>query len=309
MSRASVVFTVHNRRELLLESVRLAKLQTVPVEIIVMDDCSTDGVGEVLAQEHPDVIYERSDVSKGPCYQRNRGVQLASCEIVVILDDDSWLVSADTVAQTLDDFADHATGIVAVPFRSVLADNTLVQSRSADDDRQVIDSFIACAFAVRRSIFLRHGQFDETFFYMVEEIDSSIRMLAAGYPVEVGTADAVHHQSPAGRKSSRIEFLLRRNRLLLWHRYEPRNTWHLLFTATMIKNLVIGKREDHLRLAAKANIQAMAMLWRGRVRSPLSPQMFKLLRALIAGSSMKLTDVRRMLLETPEAKDFASQVR
>jgi len=45
---ASVVFTVHNRREMLLRAIACIKGQSVPLEVVVIDDASTDGVEDAV---------------------------------------------------------------------------------------------------------------------------------------------------------------------------------------------------------------------------------------------------------------------
>ena len=47
---ASVVFATRNRREELRAAIDGALSQTVPVEVIVMDDGSDDGTAEMLAR-------------------------------------------------------------------------------------------------------------------------------------------------------------------------------------------------------------------------------------------------------------------
>ncbi len=112
----TVVFTAHNRRDMVLDAIALALKQTVPVHIIVADDASTDGTREAVVAAYPGVTYVRSDTSFGPCYQRNRGVELAQTEIVFPLDDDSMLIDPATLEVATRDFAPADVGIVCMPF-------------------------------------------------------------------------------------------------------------------------------------------------------------------------------------------------
>src|SRR5690606_33535008 len=76
--RATISFTSCNRRELLRQAIEAARRQTVPVEILVVDDASTDGTSEMMASEFPDIPFYSSERSYGPVYQRNQSVHHAS---------------------------------------------------------------------------------------------------------------------------------------------------------------------------------------------------------------------------------------
>jgi GT2 family glycosyltransferase len=62
---ASLVIPTRNRRRELRELFLSVQKQTVPLEIIVMDDASTDGTSEMMRSEFPAVGLERSDVTGG----------------------------------------------------------------------------------------------------------------------------------------------------------------------------------------------------------------------------------------------------
>ena len=87
----SVVIPTYQRAELLpraLESVRRQSRQ--PAEVIVVDDGSTDGTGELVRRDFPEVGYlwrENGGVSAA----RNQGIRSARSEWVALLDsDDAW---------------------------------------------------------------------------------------------------------------------------------------------------------------------------------------------------------------------------
>ena len=65
--------------------------QTVPCEIVVVDDGSEDGTPGVV-QEIPGVKYIRHELSLGQSAAENRGIREASCEWIKPLDDDDRLL-------------------------------------------------------------------------------------------------------------------------------------------------------------------------------------------------------------------------
>ncbi|MEM9770197.1 MAG: glycosyltransferase family 2 protein [Cyanobacteria bacterium P01_D01_bin.73] len=101
----TVVITTYNRLPLLKRAVESAIAQTVPCEIVIVDDQSTDGTdtyGESLAITHRDpdhpIIYHRQPQNQGHSAAVNAGVALAKGDWIKPLDDDDYLAE-DCIAQ------------------------------------------------------------------------------------------------------------------------------------------------------------------------------------------------------------------
>jgi len=94
----TVVIPTHNRRERVTGAVASAQRQTLhDIEILVVDDGSSDGTGDVLteiAADDPRVRVLRLDEAGGAPRARNRGLDEGRGEFVAFLDDDDlWLPS------------------------------------------------------------------------------------------------------------------------------------------------------------------------------------------------------------------------
>lgn len=90
----SVVIPAFNRASTVLRAVRSALRQTYPVlEVIVVDDCSTDNTVETVeAIGDPRVRVIRNSVNSGACKSRNAGIEAAVGEYIALLDsDDEWM--------------------------------------------------------------------------------------------------------------------------------------------------------------------------------------------------------------------------
>jgi glycosyltransferase involved in cell wall biosynthesis len=90
----SVVIPVYNCPDRIEGAVRSALDQTPrPLEIIVVDDASTDPIGAAaLAAIDPCVRIIRHEVNRGGAVARNTGIDAARGELVALLDaDDRWL--------------------------------------------------------------------------------------------------------------------------------------------------------------------------------------------------------------------------
>jgi len=91
MKKLSIIIPVYNERatiEALLSSVSDQKLVGFEKEIIVVDDGSTDGTGEILKkwEKEAKIIYQKNNVGKGSAIVR--GLQIAKGEIIIIQDAD-----------------------------------------------------------------------------------------------------------------------------------------------------------------------------------------------------------------------------
>jgi glycosyltransferase involved in cell wall biosynthesis len=90
----SVVIPTHNRKDKLFEALRSVLAQTCsPNEIIVVDDCSTDGTADVdFTKLSPTIKLVRHTNNRGGSAARNTGVQNASGTWIALLDaDDLWM--------------------------------------------------------------------------------------------------------------------------------------------------------------------------------------------------------------------------
>lgn len=90
--RVSVVIPTYNRAEKVLAAVESVLAQTVSdLEIIVIDDGSSDDTGRVLAKTFGAQIRYYTQANQGASVARNRGVEEARGEWVAFLDsDDLW---------------------------------------------------------------------------------------------------------------------------------------------------------------------------------------------------------------------------
>jgi hypothetical protein len=90
--KVSIIIPTRNRRDLLRQALRSARAQTWPdIELMLVDEASSDGTGDMLAAEFPDVRLVRHDVPRGPGGARNSGLAATDSNWVLFLDDDDLL--------------------------------------------------------------------------------------------------------------------------------------------------------------------------------------------------------------------------
>jgi len=89
----SVIIPTYNRAHLVCEAIDSVLVQTYPrYEIIVVDDGSTDGTGELLKDKYGDRIRYVWQPNRGVSVARNRGFRESRGTYVLFLDSDDLLV-------------------------------------------------------------------------------------------------------------------------------------------------------------------------------------------------------------------------
>lgn len=97
----SVVITTYNRLNLLKRTIHSALNQTIECEVIVADDCSSDGTSEYVKSfreqlpphQQQRLVYLCNTTNSGHAATVNAGIALAQGEWIKFLDDDDYLAS------------------------------------------------------------------------------------------------------------------------------------------------------------------------------------------------------------------------
>lgn len=97
----SIVITTYNRLPLLQRAIASALAQTLPCEVVVVDDCSSDGTQayvrkqcEALASVGDNrLVYHCNSANLGHSKSVNAGVERATGDWIKLLDDDDYLAA------------------------------------------------------------------------------------------------------------------------------------------------------------------------------------------------------------------------
>lgn len=110
MPKISFVMPTHNRIEWVGEAIQSLIEQSEPdIEIIVVNDASTDGTKEFLdnwAVKDPRVKLIHNETNLGGGKSRNIGMNAATSDVIAVCDDDD-VVPSDRATATLRWFAEH----------------------------------------------------------------------------------------------------------------------------------------------------------------------------------------------------------
>jgi GT2 family glycosyltransferase len=209
----------YQRRDALRQALEAARAQRyAPLEVLAVDNASTDGSREMVRDEFPDVhlVALPENVAAAA---RNQGVRAAKGEIVFTLDNDVLFATPDDVTRGVAAFERHPRAAV-VNF-AILGPDGLLSRRDwchpRDPDRWAdaefpTDYVLEGASACRREAFLAAGGYWPPFFIGHEGWDLGLRLLDAGHDLVYSPAVRVRHMvDQSVRPSSRIYYTFTRN--------------------------------------------------------------------------------------------------
>ena len=114
----SIIIVTRNTGELLaslLASIRQdTSLRPFLREIIVVDNASSDGTGQLLNENFPEVLYLKNNENRGFAAAANQGSALATGDILLFLNSDTRLLPGE-VEKVLSFMKDDATVGIAGP--------------------------------------------------------------------------------------------------------------------------------------------------------------------------------------------------
>lgn len=197
----SVIIPVKNGEKTLAACLRAVQAQRglhQAVEVIVVDDGSTDGTPAIAREQDVQVI---SQPNLGPAAARNAGARAARGEILAFTDADCE-PAPDWLAQISAPFQDPAVIGVKGAYRTrqrQAAARFVQQEYEAKYARlasqATIDFIDTYSAAYRRDIFLKNQGFDPAFpVPSVEDQEFSFRLARKGYRLVFAPAAVVYHQ-------------------------------------------------------------------------------------------------------------------
>lgn len=188
--RFSIVIVTYNRKESLQGSLAAVLAQDYhDYEVIVVDDGSTDGTGEMVRHLFPQVRYVAQPRNTGIPAARNRGLREATAEMVAFTDDDNR-VPRDWLRRHAAYYADPRVSAVGGPqvcrTPNFYERFDVAQYRHRWEAVELIDRIERFAaigtsnLSVRRSVLEHVGTFDERF-ASGEDADLVRRIVLGGY--------------------------------------------------------------------------------------------------------------------------------
>ena len=167
MATISIIIPVFNQVSYLEESIESAYNQTLPpYEIIIVDDGSTDGSGEIadryMFRDFPGVespVKVIHQVNKGLSSARNTGIMAATGDYILPLDGDDMLMP-NAVARITQEIQKTNGDIIASSFKEFgLSNREVILQGFTMDDLKVANR-LGYFSAIRRSALLEVGGYN-----------------------------------------------------------------------------------------------------------------------------------------------------
>jgi len=255
--RVSVIVVNYNRRELLRACLLGLAAQTyTDLEVIVVDNGSTDGSPEQIARAFPQIRLIALERNTGFCEGNNRGIAVARGEFIALLNNDAvpeprWLEELIRAADAHPECGFFASRVLRQDHPDLLDSAgdglTLAGTTYRRGHLQLAARYVraeeifgasgAAAF-YRRALLDAIGVFDEDFFAVYEDADLSLRAQLAGHKCRYVPTATVHHKGAGtiGRFTEFYVYQTQRNVEYFFLKNLPAQLIFLLFPFHLLYN-------------------------------------------------------------------------
>lgn len=223
MSKVSIIVLNWNGKKFLKDCLNsLAKLTYPQVEIIVVDNNSTDGSQEFVKVNYQKVILIENKENYGFAKGNNIGFKASTGDYVLILNNDT-IVTPNFLAPIIKDFENNPTIACLQPQIRLSENKELLDGvggfltftgflyhfgylkdrmQSKYNKKMKIFSAKGACMLLRRKAIEKVGLFDEDFFIFFEETDLCFRFWLAGYFVVYEPESVIYHLGGGDTTSS-----------------------------------------------------------------------------------------------------------
>lgn len=153
----SIIIPVYNQEKYIGRAIRsaIANKKHSDIEIVVVNDSSTDHTSEILEDFSKYIVLLKNDENMGLPYSLNKGIKKASSKYVFRLDSDDYI--QNKTISTLETILDMNNNIDAIAVDYILVDdrqNTMIHINSEKEP-------IGCGIIFRKEHLIEIGLYDE----------------------------------------------------------------------------------------------------------------------------------------------------
>jgi len=219
-SKVSIIIPHHNNFDILIECINsIKKIQHSNVEIIIVDNNSSDNSINKIRDSYTDLIIQKSKKNLGYAGGCNLGAKIAQCKYLLFLNNDtiheeffldhliSKIYDNNNIAcvqpkiknydnKEYFDYAGASGGFIdylVFPFTRGRIFNTIEKDTGQYDYPTKVFWTSGTAFITSKDIFNKLGGFDENLFSHMEEIDYCWKCYLAGFECWVEPKSVVYH--------------------------------------------------------------------------------------------------------------------
>ena len=273
MPDISIVIISWNAKDFLLDCLESLKtnLPDVSMEIIIVDNASTDGSPEAVEKKYPDIHLIRNDQNYGFANANNIGIKESKGRYICLINSDVKVLS-ECLTRLYDYIEKNPfIGIIGPRilnsdlslqctcrhfpslwniFCSTMALNRLFPNSQIFSDEQMfyfkhdvirnVDVLSGCFLMVRREAFEHVGYLDDQFFMYSEDIDWCKRFWQAGWQIVFfPEAESIHHgHASSANNPLRFSAALEKSLFQYWAKYHSKFSRLVLFCIITLQHIL-----------------------------------------------------------------------
>jgi GT2 family glycosyltransferase len=250
----------------------------ITMQVIVIDNASSDGSADMVADEFPQTLLIRNSDNRGFAAANNQGFEVATGRHILLLNSDT-IVLGDVLAASVRYLDAHpeagamgcrvcntdgsmqrtcsmwpstlnltlqTLGLWKLPYPKFFG-RYLMMDWQRDSERAV-DNISGCYLMLRREVLEGVGPLDEDFFFFGEESDWCRRMRDAGWRLMFApVGEIIHHGSVSAKKLNHHRDLMLTDAFVRLHRkhdgeLSAKIVWTILFGHNLTRALFWNAR-------------------------------------------------------------------
>jgi GT2 family glycosyltransferase len=264
MIEISIVIVNWNSKQYIrkcLDSIRLTTFKEA-VEIIIVDNGSTDGSTDEIEKYFPEVRLIKNKSNMGFARANNIGIRVSRGNIVCLINSDvkvldnsiwkmySYLVEHSNVGiigpRVLNPDLSLQNSILKLPsisnslVRAFGADSIMKRAKKQSDEVRSVGSLAGCFLMVKKAAIDDVGLLDEQFFFYAEDIDWCKRFIDANWEVLYFPEAKIIHYGGGSSAVSPIKYYVEMHKanLRYWKKHHNRAE-QLLYISIVILHQII----------------------------------------------------------------------
>jgi len=239
---ATVIIVTHNHRGYIEECLRSITTHK-SLEIIVIDNQSTDKTPEFVEKFFPDVKLIRNSKNSGYGAANNMGANMSTCEYLIILNPDTKL-DPDSIDHLLKPLSENHD-IITIP-KVLVYNGEMINTcgnkqhftgmaftrgaKEKPEDRNVpryVNGLSGVCFAISKENYMKLGGFDENIFLYMEDSELSWRINTAGMKIFYVPESVIYHDYDFKVSPEKI-YHVEKGRYIILRKYLTRKEYILL---------------------------------------------------------------------------------
>lgn len=221
MIKFSFHITTKNRLEDLKVTLNLLKslLSRNDVEVVVVDDASTDGTSSYIKENYHTVKLKTNTTSLGLIANRNWMLNTTTAQYAISLDDDSNFLTEDCLAIIENYFITNKNcGLIAC---RIFWGKEVPKITHSNEKNEKVNGYVGCGHVWNLKAWQSIPNYPEWYFFYGEEDFASMQLLKKGIEIHYVPQILVHHRVSVSERKKDKDYQVRRRRSLraAWYNY------------------------------------------------------------------------------------------